>query len=1203
MNSCIGCHSCEVACAEQNGLPAGTVWRRVGEIEGGDHPQTRRFHLSMSCNHCLDPACLNGCPTNAYEKLDNGIVAHHADDCIGCQYCTWTCPYSVPAFQPDRRIVTKCDMCLPRLDGGYMPACVDACPTHAITVEKVKVDDWRADHRAADAPELPSSDLTLSTTRIELPRDVPLETYAASDWNLRPEEPHWPLVWLTLVSQVALGVSATAGSGADRLLAAALAGAGMVGALGHLGRPIAAWKALRNLRRSWLSREVALLSLYAALAVGAVLVPGLAPVAALAGAAGVFASARLYVVPGRPAWDSPLTVVRFFATALALGPPLTGHVALGAAGGVVAVTATALNWARLARRPDQSWRGRGPPRAAVVRPGHRHPAGRHGGRRRRRAGRGAGRRSCSWRWPSARSSGAGCSSSPSCRSTCPARSGGAPRTSGVPHRAHRAVTDARRRRSPLMGRILDRVGQWAGLDHGGDRYTYVDDPVRGPVSASRAVDRWVRTTCGYCSVGCGMRIGVRDGRAVAVEGDPDHPVNHGRLCPKGLSEHQMLAAEGRLTVPTVDGRRATWDQALDRVTTGFRDLLERYGPESVAVLSTGQLVTEEFYALGKLVRLGMGLAHYDGNTTLCMASAVAGYKLSFGTDGPPGCYDDLALADVLVLWGANMADNHPLLMPRVMGEGGPSRIIVVDPRVTKTAMIADTHLPVRPRGDVALLNGVLKVLVDEDLVDPEAVRAHVDGLDDLLAHLDGWTVERAAAESGIEADAIRDLARTIAGAERCTIAWTMGVNHSVQGTHTVTLINTIALLTGNVGRPGASPFSITGQCNAMGTRESGFTASMPGYRGYDDPAARAELAGLWGIDEARLPAARGKAYPDIVNAVMSGHVKGLWIIATNPPVSFPNREVLEDALRRLDLLVVQDGFETPTTALADVVLPAAVWGEKDGTYTNSERRVSRVRAAVEPPGEARSDFAIFLDLAERWGCRDELFPGWATPDDAFAEWRQRVRRAPVRLQRHHLRPHRRGRRRVLAVPRGRRRAARRHAPPVRRQGVQPAERAGDGPAGRARAHPGRPAARVPVPAQHRAHRRALAHPHEDRSHPDPRGAVARGLGRDAPVGRGPARGPGRRLGAGGLVPRGRRPDPGAGHGHRPARRGVHPVPLGRALRQPPDRRPVRPDQPRAQLQAVRGEGRGAADPSGSVTSLRVRRRGDGRRHPRRRARR
>jgi len=543
-----------------------------------------------------------------------------------------------------------------------------------------------------------------------------------------------------------------------------------------------------------------------------------------------------------------------------------------------------------------------------------------------------------------------------------------------------------------MGRIIERVGgrigNWIGLDHGGDRYTYVDEPGRGPVSASRAVDRWVRTTCGYCSVGCGMRIGVRDGRAVAVEGDPDHPVNRGRLCPKGLSEHQMLAAEGRLTVPTVDGRPASWDHAVDRVVDGFRALLDEHGPESVAILSTGQLVTEEFYALGKLARLGMGLAHYDGNTTLCMASAVAGYKLSFGTDGPPGCYEDLALADVLVLWGANMADNHPLLMPRVMGADGPGTVIVVDPRVTKTAMVADTHLPVRPRGDVALLNGVLVVLVEEGLVDLDDVRGHVDGLDELLAHLDAWTVDRAAAESGIDAGAVRDLARTIAGAERCTIAWTMGVNHSVQGTHTVTLINTIALLTGNVGRPGASPFSITGQCNAMGTRESGFTASMPGYRAYDDPRARAELAGLWGVDEARLPAARGKAYPDIVNAVMSGHVKGLWIIATNPPVSFPNREVLEDALGRLDLLVVQDGFETPTTALADVVLPAAIWGEKDGTYTNSERRVSRVRAAVQPPGEARSDFAIFLDVARRWGCADELFPGWTGPADAFAEWRR-----------------------------------------------------------------------------------------------------------------------------------------------------------------------------------------------------------------------
>jgi Fe-S-cluster-containing dehydrogenase component/DMSO reductase anchor subunit len=347
MSACIGCHSCEVACAEQNGLPAGTVWRRVGEVEGGTFPDTRRLQLSMSCNHCLDAACLTGCPTNAYEKLDNGVVAHHADECIGCQYCTWNCPYSVPVFQPDRRIVTKCDMCLPRLGEGLLPACAGACPTHAITVEPVNVAAWRADHAAADMPHLPSSDLTISTTRIELPDDVPVATVAASDWNLRPEHPHWPLVWLTVLTQVAAGVSATVGDAADRRVAAALAVAALVGSLAHLGRPGLAWKALRNLRRSWLSREVALFGLYAPLAMGAVVVPALAPGAALVGIAGVYASARLYIVPGRPSWDTPLTVATFAATGLAVGPLLTGHAGLGAAGSCVGLLALLANLVRL----------------------------------------------------------------------------------------------------------------------------------------------------------------------------------------------------------------------------------------------------------------------------------------------------------------------------------------------------------------------------------------------------------------------------------------------------------------------------------------------------------------------------------------------------------------------------------------------------------------------------------------------------------------------------------------------------------------------------------------------------------------------------------------------------------------------------------------------------------------------------------------
>ena len=536
-----------------------------------------------------------------------------------------------------------------------------------------------------------------------------------------------------------------------------------------------------------------------------------------------------------------------------------------------------------------------------------------------------------------------------------------------------------------------------GFDHGEARYSYATTEQQGPVSSSRAANEWVRTTCGYCSVGCGMLVGVHNGKAVAVQGDPDHPVNRGRLCPKGLTEHLMIAAEGRLTRPTVHGTAATWEIAIDAMVESFKALIDEHGPESVAILSTGQLVTEEFYTLGKLARIGMGLNHYDGNTTLCMASAVAGYKMSFGTDGPPGCYEDLDVADVIVLWGANIADNHPLLAPRILqprlirsgtGDTAFARpiIIAVDPRVTKTAMIADVHLAVKPRGDIALLNGIIRHLLDEGLIDLAGVRPHVSGLDELIEHLDDWTIERAAAESGIEADAIRDVATRIGRAERCVLAWTMGVNHSTQGTMTVTLLNTLAVLTGNIGKPGAAPLSITGQCNAMGTRETGFTASMPGYRSFDNPGHRAELARLWGVDESRLPTERGKAYPDIINAVVSGKIKGLWIIGTNPVVSYPNREVLELALDSLSMLVVQDGFHTPTTDRAHIVLPAAIWGEKDGTFTNSERHVSRVRAAVDAPGEALSDFDIFLRIAQAWGCAD-LFSRSATPLDAFEEWR------------------------------------------------------------------------------------------------------------------------------------------------------------------------------------------------------------------------
>jgi len=346
MDACVGCHSCEVACAEQNDRPVDEAWRRVGELEGGAFPDTRRFNLSMACNHCLEPTCLSGCPTKAYEKLPSGIVAHLADECVGCEYCIWNCPYEVPVFSETKRIVSKCDLCKPRLEEGQSPACVLACPTFAIGVEKVDTAAWRVDHTAADAPGLPPADITLSTTRITVPAGAPDDMAAADDHRVRPEKPHWPLIVLTLLTQVSLGTVATAvllelaGAGPlgrGRLTGAAaaafVAGAVALGAsLLHLGRPTRALKALRNLRTSWLSREVALFSVFSGLSLayaaswvaGAdAVLPVLGLVAVTLGLAGVYASARLYLVPARPVWNSPRTPVAFFATAVSTGPLLT----------------------------------------------------------------------------------------------------------------------------------------------------------------------------------------------------------------------------------------------------------------------------------------------------------------------------------------------------------------------------------------------------------------------------------------------------------------------------------------------------------------------------------------------------------------------------------------------------------------------------------------------------------------------------------------------------------------------------------------------------------------------------------------------------------------------------------------------------------------------------------------------------------------
>jgi anaerobic selenocysteine-containing dehydrogenase len=531
-----------------------------------------------------------------------------------------------------------------------------------------------------------------------------------------------------------------------------------------------------------------------------------------------------------------------------------------------------------------------------------------------------------------------------------------------------------------------------GLDILNEKYAYASDPVTGYTSAQRVPDRWVSTTCGYCSVGCGMFIGVKDGRAVSVRGNPDHAVNRGRLCPKGLSEHHTLQAANRAQFPLLrtNGKlaRIGWDEALATMVEKFQAVQKKYGPDAVGVLSTGQLVTEEFYTLGKLVQLGLGTKNYDGNTTLCMASAVSGYKRSFGSDGPPGAYEDLALADVIFLIGANLADNHPILCQWL--EANPQKMLIVaDPRVTKTAMMADLYLPLKPRSDIALLNGIIHLLIENDLIDREYIAGHTNGFETLEESARKYTPEYVSEVTGLTVEQILKTAWLYGRAQAPFIGWTMGVNHSTKGTETVNAINNLALITGNIGRPGASPFSITGQCNAMGSREASFTSSLPGYRKFENAQDREELAALWGICPERIRTSRGLAYPDIIEAALSKKIRALWVIATNPIVSYPNLDVLKQSLESLDFFVVQDGFHpTPTSELAGLFLPAAIWGEKEGTYTNSERRVSKVNRAVDPPGEARSDFDIFLALGKQLGCYDELFPGWMQPQDAFEEWKR-----------------------------------------------------------------------------------------------------------------------------------------------------------------------------------------------------------------------
>ena len=496
------------------------------------------------------------------------------------------------------------------------------------------------------------------------------------------------------------------------------------------------------------------------------------------------------------------------------------------------------------------------------------------------------------------------------------------------------------------------------------------------VIADKQVKDWKQAVCGYCSTGCTLEVGINEeGRPVATRGKGDGAVNQGKLCIKGIFEHELVESAGRGTVPLMrdkpyqEYREATWDEALDKTAAEFKRIQEKYGRDSVAVVSTGQLLTEEFYTLGKLVRGVIGTNNYDGNTTLCMASAVSGYKRSFGSDGPPGCYEDFEETHCLMAFGSNLPEQHPIIYWRLKEalEKRKFPLIVVDPRVTMFAQFADIHLPITPGTDLVLLNSLAHVIIKEGLQAQEYIDAHCNDYDAFKAMVEKYDPTTASKICGIDEDMIRHVARIYGKAPSAMSIWTMGINQSTHGSDGVAGINNLNLITGNIGIPGGTSLSITGQCNAMGTREWSSASGLPGYRALEKEEHRKEIAEYWGIDPEFFPKKRGLQQTDIFPAIESGQIKALWIVATNPLTSMPNQPRIKKTMEKLEFMVVQDGYQDCETAqYANVYLPAAVWGEKEGVQTNTERRVNLVRKFSEPPGQAKADFEIFNELAKRF---------------------------------------------------------------------------------------------------------------------------------------------------------------------------------------------------------------------------------------------
>ncbi|MBI3252448.1 MAG: nitrate reductase [Candidatus Omnitrophica bacterium] len=513
--------------------------------------------------------------------------------------------------------------------------------------------------------------------------------------------------------------------------------------------------------------------------------------------------------------------------------------------------------------------------------------------------------------------------------------------------------------------------------------------------------RWGKSVCPYCGVGCGVLVGEKEGKIHKVRGNPEHPANRGLLCAKGGTLPLMLDTPDRLSFPSLrekassEFERANWEKTLGFIAEKTKAVLKNDGPEAFAFYISGQLLTEDYYVVNKLAKGFLGTNNVDSNSRLCMASAVAGYMTSLGADGPPTCYDDIEESNCFFLIGTNTAACHPVTFQRIKNRKASNpkeiKVIVADPRRTRTAEMADLHLPLKPGTDVALLNAMLHVIEKEGYLDQAFIRNHTADWEKLKNILPLYSPEKAAEICGIEASLIREAALLFAKASSALSFWSMGLNQSSSGVAKNNAVINLHLATGKIGKPGSGPFSLTGQPNAMGGRETGGLAHLlPGHRLIGNERHRAEMEQFWNVAEGRISPTPGLTAIELFRAVEAGKVKIIWIVATNPLASIPNLNFVKAALAKAELVICQDVYHpTETTHMAHVLLPAAQWSERDGTVTNSERRVSYLEKIREPPGEAKPDWQIFCEFARRMGFEKEF--SFESAEDIYEEYKKTTR--------------------------------------------------------------------------------------------------------------------------------------------------------------------------------------------------------------------